>query len=285
MNDNNTGEVCVIIGAASGMGEACARRMNDKGILLLADVNASRLHALAKELAGNGAKVEAEICDVSDKQSVASLVNKCENLGRFKILIDTAGIAPVQCDDWKRIMSVNLVGMAIVLETFLPLANPGASVVCIASLAGYHCPVIPEIDEILDKPLEPHFPVIITPFIEGLGRTYGNLKALSYLLSKRGVHRLIKRQAPYWHARGTRINSRSPGLIQSPMGLRQIEISPKVMKPLKDMTVWKRMGTPDEIAGPVNFLCSPDASFISGCDIIIDGGYMAESVNQSSWWK
>lgn len=276
----STEEVTVIIGAASEMGEACARRLASHGTLLLADIDPQRLDALAKELSSNSVKVETAICDVSNKESIISLVNKCENLGQFKKLVDTDGIAPAQCDDWKRIISFNLVGKALILESFLPLANPGASVVCVASLAGHQCPIIPEVDEFLDKPLQPNFLELITPVIEDLGRTYGHLKALSYLLSKRGVHRLIKNQAPYWHARGTRINSVSPGMVRTSKGSQQAEVT---VKAIKDMTLWKRMGTPDEIAGPVSFLCSDEASFISGSDIIIDGGYMAELAITSAW--
>jgi len=280
MDDNNTDKISIVIGAASGMGEACARRLAGQGILLLADINPHRLDALAGELGSKGAKIETAFCDVSDKESIVSLVNRCEKLGQFKILVDADGMAPAQCDDWKCIMLVNLVGMALVLEAFLPLANPGASVVCIASVAGHQCPVIPEVDEFLDNPLQPNFLELITPVIEDLGRTYGHLKALSYLLSKRGVHRLIKNQATYWHARGTRINSVSPGMVKSPMGSQQVEVT---VKAVNDMTLWKRMGTPDEIAGPVSFLCSDEASFISGSDIIIDGGYMAELAITSTW--
>lgn len=272
----------MVIGAASGMGEACARRLVDRDILLLADVNAARLDTLAKELADKGVKVESAVCDVSDKQSVASLASKAECLGQLKVLVNTAGIAPGQCDDWERIMSVNLVGMALVLEAFLPLANPGAAVVCIASIAGYLCPVIPGADDILDTPLAPDILKRMKPIVEGPGHGYSMLNALGYLLSKRGVHQLIKRQAPDWHARGTRIISVSPGLIGSPMGLHEMKVNPAIMRPMQEMTVWKRMGTPEEIAGPVYFLCSPGASFISGCDIIIDGGFIAESASQGA---
>ena len=103
-----------------------------------------------------------------------------------------------------------------------------------------------------------------------------------YLMSKHGVHRLIKREAPKWHTQGTRLVSVSPGLIASPMGLLDIQKNPDFIKPMAEMNLWKRMGTPDEVAGPICFLCSDDASFISGCDIIVDGGFMAESASQPS---
>jgi len=276
MSDDNKSEVHVIIGAASGMGEACARRMAGNGVLLLADIDASRLTMLTQELAWEGVKVEKAICDVSDKQSITSLVNKVKSLGQLKVLVDTAGIAPGQCNDWKRIMSVNLVGMALVLEAFLPLANPCASVVCVASLAGYQCPEVPGLDEILDKPLEPDFLVRMEPIVEELGRAFKMTSGPGYLISKHGVHRLIRREAPRWHTRGTRLVSVSPGLIESPMGLQEVQTNPDFIKPMAEMNLWKRMGTPGEVAGPICFLCSDDASFVSGCDIIIDGGFMAE---------
>lgn len=277
MRDDNKNEVCVIIGAASGMGESCARRLTGRGVLLLADLDASRLHLLAKELTWEGLRVETAVCDVSDKQSIASLVDKVGNLGQLKVLINTAGIAPGQCNDWKRIMSTNMVGTALVLEAFLPLANPGASVVCVASLAGYQCPDVPNLDEILNKALEPDFLAQVEPIVEELGKTFGMTNGPSYLISKHGVHRLIRHEAPKWHTRGTRLISVSPGLIESPMGLQEIQTNPGFIKPMAEMNLWKRMGTPDEVAGPICFLCSDDASFISGCDIIIDGGFMAES--------
>jgi len=108
----------------------------------------------------------------------------------------------------------------------------------------------------------------------GLGRALDS--ATAYVLAKRGVTRLVERSAAAWGEKGGRIVALAPGLIQTSMGLMEAERQP-MMTVMIEMTPIKRPdqqlpGRPEDIAGAVSFLVSDDASFISGCDIRVDGG-------------
>ena len=94
---------------------------------------------------------------------------------------------------------------------------------------------------------------------------------MAYSLAKYGVIRLCQREASAWGARGARIVSLSPGIIQTPMGQQEFDQQP-MMATLVAQTPLKRMGQPEEIAAAAAFLLSADASFITGCDMLVDGG-------------
>jgi len=96
----------------------------------------------------------------------------------------------------------------------------------------------------------------------------------AYLLAKLGVLRLIRRTAPSWGQRGARIVSVSPGVINTPMG--QLELSDtEGTAAMAESCALGRMGRPEEVAAVIRFLCSDDASYITGTDILVDGGAVA----------
>jgi NAD(P)-dependent dehydrogenase (short-subunit alcohol dehydrogenase family) len=173
--------------------------------------------------------------------------------------------------DGRRVLDVDLVGTARVLGAFEALVEPGAVAVCIASIAGYS-DLGTEVDALLDDPLVPGF----------LDEVAARLKSpldgdTAYVLAKRGVIRLCERLAAPWGARGGRLVSVSPGLMDTGMGRFELE-NQEIMQAMVDFTPVKRPGASplpgraDDIAQLVAFLCSAAASFISGCDIRVDGG-------------
>jgi NAD(P)-dependent dehydrogenase (short-subunit alcohol dehydrogenase family) len=260
-------EVYVITGGAGGMGRACACRFGRyDGEILLADSDASRLDAVARDLHNIGVTVQTTVCDIGDKQSIKSLAGRAGDLGRVKAIVHTAGLSPsMAC--WQDILIIDLVGTALILDAFLPLAGPETTAVCIASVAAHLIPIKPEIYPILDDPLHPEFMNRITPIV-------GEDQVRAYGLAKCGVVRLCRRLAPAWGKHHARIVSLSPGTIRTPMSDLELA-SHAVMQKLVDQTPLGRVGTPEEIAAAVDFLCSKDASFITGCDIIVDGGKTA----------
>jgi NAD(P)-dependent dehydrogenase (short-subunit alcohol dehydrogenase family) len=165
----------------------------------------------------------------------------------------------------ERIMTVNLEATLRLVETMLPLAGPGTVAVLLASTAG-HMSAGPEADAAFDAPLKPGD-------VAGLMRFVPTPEA-AYILSKRAVKRLAERQAAAWGQRGARIVSISPGIIDTPMGQLEIKNQPAITAML-GVTPLPRPGTVEEIAGAVAFLCSPDASYVTGADLRIDGGVTA----------
>jgi NAD(P)-dependent dehydrogenase (short-subunit alcohol dehydrogenase family) len=257
-----TDPVDVVVGAGSGMGAAVARAIAGDRTLLVADRNLSAARATADSAGDNARAVQ---CDVTDVDAVADLAAQVPRLGR---LVITAGLSPTM-GTGQAIYEVNLVGMARVLDALDGALTGGAAAVCFASIAG-HLPPLPEaIAAILDDPLAPDLPgrlasVGIDP--SDPGPAYG--------LSKHGVLRLVRRLGVPWGRRGARILSISPGIIDTPMGRQELDQQDQ-MQPMIDASALGRMGTDDEVAAVAAFLTSPAASFMTGCDVLVDGGFVS----------
>lgn len=221
--------------------------------------------AVAARLAARGRPllaVDRDTCDITSAEDVAALVDQVDALGS---LVVTAGLSPTM-DDGRRIVSVNLVALESVLRAFEPKLVPGSVAVVFASMAAHQIPVDPAIDAIIDDP---------STCLDRLGEL-GLLdhSGLAYAVSKRGVIRLVERLAKPWGARGARIVSVSPGVIDTPMGRLEYDNQP-VMADMVAASGLARQGRADEVAAVAVFLASDEASFITGTDVLVDGGVIA----------
>ncbi|WP_067887852.1 SDR family oxidoreductase [Nocardia vaccinii] len=266
--------VGIVTGAGRGMGYACAQRVAGMvGALLLVDRDAATANAARDVLAAENPSVtvEAVELDVTDAEGLAHLAARAGDLGELRAVAHAAGISPTMAD-WRRIFTVDLIGTALLARTLRPLAVSGTATVCFASMAPLLDPTTPDPAAlaILDDPLEPRFldrlHEVLGPAVEIPGVAYG--------WAKRGVHRFVQREAVRLGPAGARICSVSPGLIDTPQG-RQEAAEHASMAALIERTPLGRTGLADEVADVVAFALSDRASFMTGADLLVDGGVLA----------
>ena len=253
----------VVVGAGSGMGAAVARRLHGRqgvGPMVVADVDEAAAARTAKELGDDVVPVR---CDVTDQSSCDALAGGLDGLA---VLVVTAGLSPTMAEGAK-ILDVNLGGTARLLQAVDGAVGEGTVAVLFASSAAHGYTLPPDVLAALDDPLAPD--LVGRLQAAGLDPT---VPELAYPLSKHGIVRLVRRTAEPWWGRGARIMSLSPGIIDTPMGSREFERQP-VMADMIDRV--GRMGSADEVAAVTAFLVSADASFMTGSDVLVDGGVVA----------
>jgi NAD(P)-dependent dehydrogenase (short-subunit alcohol dehydrogenase family) len=260
--------VAIVTGAASGIGAACARRLvGTVDAILLADLDEAAVVAHAAAIAAPGTACEPVAVDITDAAAVQHLVERAKATGSLRSVAHVAGISPTM-GDWRRILDVDLVASARLVDALRPLVTGVTAIVCFASMAAHlNVQANPAADAALDDPLAEGF---FEAYCAALGETAHDPGA-AYAWAKRGVQRLVRREAVAIGPIGARICSVSPGMIDTPMGRREYESQP-MMKMLEDMTPLRRIGRPEELAAVACFLLSDDASFVTGVDVLVDGG-------------
>ncbi len=251
--------VAVITGAASGMGEAAARLMAEAGWpLLICDLNVDAL-ALAAERLGASGPVETLAGDISGTDYPDRLAAA---LGDRPVgaLIHCAALSPTMAGP-ERILEVNLAAVMRLVDTVRPRMSSGAAAVLFASKAGHR--LGPALDAPISQATTPEAVASLLAHAPESGAAYG--------ISKRGVHLLVRREAGAFGRRGARIVSVSPTIIDTPMGRAEMQKYP-VMQAIIDGSALSRLAQAEEVASVAVFLCSPAASYVTGTDILVDGG-------------
>ena len=261
-------EVVVITGAG-GMGRACARRMGSGRRLLIADNSAASVDAVVESLRIDGFDVEGMVVDVRDSAAVVALASAAAALGRITAVVHTAGVSPTMADA-DTIIAVDLAGTAHVIDAFEAVVGPGSVGVCIASMAGTITSLSADVERFLATAPSADLPTTGQQVdIADPSQAYGYAKRANQLR--------VEAAASRWGRRGARIVSVSPGIISTGMGHQELgsEIFGGVIQQMIDASPAGRIGTAEDIAAAVDWLCSPTASLITGTDLLLDGGTAA----------
>lgn len=263
-------DIVVVIGAGY-IGQAIARRVGAGKHLLVANHTQAASDAAAEVLADAGFDVSTSVVDISQRASVEALVAKAQGLGPITGLIQAAGLSPSQAPI-EAILKVDLYGNAVVLECFGAVMARGGSGVVIASQSGHRLPALsPEQDHQLA--MTPTEELLQLPMLQP-GQVKDTLHA--YQLSKRGNSLRVMAEAVRWGQRGARINTISPGIVMTPLARDELT-GPRGAgyRRMIEACAVGRAGTPDEVGNVAALLMGPDGGFITGSDILMDGGVTA----------
>jgi NAD(P)-dependent dehydrogenase (short-subunit alcohol dehydrogenase family) len=272
--------VAVVIGMG-GIGSAIASLLTDTEQLLIADARPEVLARVADQLRNAGLAVETMHLDVADRASVRRLAERAEHLGIVNGLAHTAGLSPSQAEA-RDIFRVDLVGTALVIEEFAEVMGAGGAAVVIASSAGHlYAPIVlaeGQQQVLLHTPAEDLLDLdFVRAVLDDVEDDFAR-RSLAYGLSKRANQLQVRQAAVGWGANSVRINSISPGVIDTPMTAEEMA-HPQMGGMVHDLAQGSpagRLGHADDIAKAARFLLTDDSAFISGTDLLVDGGLVAQ---------
>ncbi len=242
--------VALVTGAGSGIGRAVALLLGTRGVeVVVADIDDATARATAAEIGASAVAVRA---DVADPASVEAMIaTAVEHFGGLDWAVNNAGISPAPkaftehtAEDWQRVIDVNLTGVFVCMQHELrqmTTQGRGGAIVNVSSGAG-----------VVAAPGQPQ-----------------------YTAAKHGVLGLTKQAAQEYARQGIRVNAVLPGPTETPPMLAYLDAQPDLAARLTRGIPMGRMGTPDEIAQAVVWLCSDESSYVSGASLLVDGGQIA----------
>jgi NAD(P)-dependent dehydrogenase (short-subunit alcohol dehydrogenase family) len=264
-------KVSVITGGAGGMGLATAKVVGRDHSLVLCDVRQDRLDEAASTLDGLGITFKAVNCDVTDRKAVDGLLDTASGLGTVVSVIHTAGVSPTM-GSAEYVMRTNAIGTVNVDESFFQRADEGSAIVNVASVAAHMLPeeVIPTKQFLRALQDEEAF---MTDMLAACAIVPEEMQSgIAYAVSKSFVRWYSTAQCERFNGRGLRILSVSPGSIDTEMG--QLEADAGAGAMVADAAV-PRWGKPEEMADLLAFCASDKAGYLTGTDILNDGGVIA----------
>lgn len=249
MRHRFTDKIILITGGSSGIGLATAKQFAaEGGTVIVTGRNSDSLQRAATEIGTSALALKA---DVGNHAELASVIDEIRQLfGRLDILFANAGVSailPIEAttpEIWDNILDINLKGVFFTVRAALPLMSAGGAIVLNSSLAARRSP-------------------------PGMS---------AYAASKAGVVALGRTLAIDFAPRGIRVNVLSPGPIDTPLPQKTLGMTAAALPQLaapENCTPLGRIGRPDEAAAAALFLASDDASFITGIDLVVDGGISA----------
>ena len=261
-------DVVVLVGSGS-IGQAIVRRVGAGRYVVLGDLRQENADAAARILEDAGFEVSTMAVDISSRDSILRLIEHAQSYGEIINLINAAGVSPSQAPV-EVILKVDLYGTSVLLEEFGKVIKDGGSGIIISSQSGHRLGALSE-EQNTALATTPTEELLNLPFLKAITDT---LKAYQY--SKRCNVLRVMYEANRWGKRNATVNSISPGIIITPLANDELK-GPRGEGYRKMLAASPagRAGTPDEVGELAEFLMSKRGRFISGADILIDGGTTA----------
>ena len=268
--DRNEGKEVIALLGAGAMGCAIVRRIAAGRKVLFGDISEAALERVSGEFARGGYDVETCVVDALETESVKAFAARAAELGPVKVFIDTAGASPNQASP-EHILALDMVATGHAIDAFGEVMAEGGAGLIISSQTGYMHPIPYDVEQqILSTPTDE---LIDLPFIR---ETAMQNSGLAYMIAKRVNHlQAMHAAATTWRERRARINTISPGVIVTPLAYDEFAAAGEGYQRMIDAGAARRVGTPDEIAEAGAFLLGEHAGFITGTDLLIDGGTIA----------
>lgn len=251
------GKVALVAGGAGYFGSSICLGLAKQGAqVIVADIDDERTDAVVRETGRRveGTKVTGGHLDVADEASIQSIVRRAvEYFGRLDILINATyassrkAVEDLKAEEFDATLHVNLTGALLLAREAVRVMEDGGSIVLFSSMYGHISPD----PRIYEPPLNPKNPI-----------DYGAAKA--------GIEQMTRYLAVHWASRRIRVNAVAPGPFPPP---HRWELSPSFMEKLAQKNPLGRIGIQDEMTGPVVFLVSDEASFVTGQVLSVDGGW------------
>ena len=266
---NEKKQVVALLGAGS-MGTAIVRRIGAGKKIFLGDISEETLARVGEDFRRCGYDVETLVVNALQKESIEAFARKAAELGSVMYFIDTAGASPNQASP-EHIVNLDMVGTGYAVDAFGEVMSEGGAGLLISSQAAYMYAIPNDIElQLVNTPTEELKSV---KFIQEVAMQNSGL---AYMIAKRMNHLQAQRAAATtWRKRRARINSISPGVIVTPLAYDEFRASGEGYQAMIDASAAQRTGTSDEIAEAAAFLLGEHAKFITGTDLLIDGGVMA----------
>jgi len=267
-------KVCVITGGGSGMGLATAKIIGKDNYIIIVGRTIKKLEKALEELRAEGIEAEAFACDISDEASVNKLAAHAKEIGTISSVIHAAGMSP-HMGEAVTIMEANALGTININELFYKVMEKGSCIIDVSSMSAYLTPkfIMPKGSYKYSRTNKEIFMKKMMARVNLFPKKVRS--GVAYGISKNFVTWYAKTDAAKFGQKGIRVLSISPGSFETPMG----EVEKDEVENLIKFCAIKRLGHVEEIANLMAFCASDKAGYLTGVDILCDGGCVASGCN------